>query len=603
MNPQRYVLPPRSALLMQGSIEAHESGDTDRAESGYREVTRLHPDFADAWHLLGLLHHQRGNERPALTYLQRAQTLDPDNVDFLLNFARVLRERGKLSHALKFADRAYRLQPGQARALAGRAETLLALFRGDEVVGELEQHLGNDGKEWYLWLLLGQCRDQSGDRTGALDALTRAIALAPADEPSPRMRRAECAFDAARYDQARRDFERVLDIAPETAAACYGLARLEALEGRFEECIRLSRQALAMDRSFFLPWSLIAEARAHDIDLEFLRELEDAASRAEGDDSAWPLHFARGRSWEKLGDYDRAFDAYATGNHILSLSCNYVEDNHVAHARGLIKHVDQSFLRRHAALGERLSSSDPQPIFICGMPRSGTTLLESILASHPQIAPGGEMRYVHDSLKRRIGNRNTVTGIGEWLSQAETRTLDELARGWDHALAETAGGLPHVTDKMPGNYNLLPLIHACYPDAPIIYMKRDARDNCFSCFSLFFTEGNYFSYALPSLAHYYLLHERLVSQWRTLLGSERILEVSYEELVEAPEPTIRRLLQAIDLPWDPRCLEFHKTARKVTTASVYQVRQPLYHSAIGRWRRFERHLGPLLEGLKADPPL
>ena len=603
MNSRNYVLPPQSAMLMQNAIAAHDAGDPERAEAGYRELIRLHPDFADAWHLLGLLHHQTGAASSALEHLQRAQTLDPDNVDFLLNFARVLREQNNLSHALKFAARARQLQPDQAQALAGLAEALLALSRGDEIVPELERHLGRASKDWYLWMLLGICREQGGNRVGALDALTRAIALAPAHEPSPYLRRAECAFDETRFDQARRDFEHVLDIAPQTAAAYCGLAQLEALEGRFDECVRLARHALSVDPDFFQAWSLIAETRAHDIDAEFARELEKEARRAEDNDHAWPLHFARGRSWEQLSEYDRAFDAYAKANRILASSRKYVPQVHAKHTRGLIDQVDDLYLHRHASLRERTPAGAPIPIFICGMPRSGTTLVESILASHPQVTPGGEMRYIHDTLKRLLGNRETSTGIGAWLGKVDTETLAKLAGGWDLALSEKAQDHTYVTDKMPGNYNLLPLIHVCHPQAPIIYMKRDARDICFSCFSIFFKEGNYFSYSQEALAHYYKLHEAIMDHWRKLLGTKRIVEIQYEDLVRNPEPQVRRLLEVAGLTWDPRCLEFYKTRRTVATASVYQVRQPMYDSSIGRWRHFESHLGPLLEGLEADPPL
>ena len=603
MTPRRRTLPQESATLMNRAVAAHEQGDTARAEAGYRELVRLHPEFGDAWHLLGLLHHQRGDARSALESLQRAQTLDPDNVEFLLNFARVLHEQGNLAHALGFVERANALQPDHAQALALRAEILLSLSRGDEAVPALERRLGDRGDDWYLWMLLGACREQGGNRPGAFEALARAVALAPADEPLPYLRRAESAFDGARYDQARADFEHVLDIAPQTAAALCGLAQLEALEGRFEECVRLARQALAADPDYVQAWALIAEARGRDIDAGLARELEREARRAEDKDSAWPLHYALGRSREQLGDHDRAFDAYARANRIVARHRRYVPQNNETHARGLMAHLDEAFLSRHAALAQRASSGIPAPIFICGMPRSGTTLVESVLASHPQVAAGGEMRYLQDSLKRILGNRGASTGMGEWLGHAGAEALAALAEGWDRALLEKSRQLPYVTDKMPSNFNLLPLIHVCYPHSPVIYVKRDARDTCMSCFSLYFKEGNHFSYTQEGLAHYYKLHESIVDRWRALLPAGRIIEVGYEALVRDPEPGIRRLLEAVGLPWDPRCLDFHNTRRTVTTASFYQVRQPIYGSSIGRWRHFERHLGPLLSGLEADPPL
>lgn len=595
------ALPPESAALMQRAVVAHEQGALDRAESGYKELIRRHPEFPDAWHFLGLLQHERGEAQAAVQSLHRAQTLDPDNTFFLLNFGRILREQGNLAHALEFTRRAYQLHPEQANVLTALVESLLALSRGDEIISELERHIGKEGGDWRLWHLLGQCRMQNGDHPGAMSDLTRAIELAPADEPAPWLSRAEYARRHARNEEARRDFEQVLEIAPRAAPAWYGLAELEATEGHFSECERLARRALSADPDYFPAWSLIAET-GEEMDLDFARELDAAAHRAEGNKHASPLHFARGRSWEKLGEFDRAFEAYDEANRLVSQTRRYTPQMHVTHARNMVRNVDNSFLERHAALGDRAAANKPTPIFICGMPRSGTTLMESILGCHPQIQPGGEMRHIHDRLKRITGSRE-LTQTGIWLGRATTETLMSLAQGWDQALGDAARGHAFVTDKLPGNYNLLGFIHACYPKAPIVYMKRDARDNCFSCFSIFFKEGNYFSYTQASLAHYYRLHEALVEYWRQLLGCGRIIEIHYEDLVMKPESTIRRLLESIGLPWDPRCLEFHKAARTVTTASVYQVRQPLYDSSIGRWRRFERHLGPLLAGLAADTPL
>lgn len=596
------ALPPGSIALMQRAVKAHEQADPEQAEADYLELTQRHPDFPDAWHFLGLLYHDRGDRRPALECLHRAQTLDPDNLFFLLNFGRILREQGNFTHALELMRRAYQLYPEQRPALAGLAESLLALGRGDELIPDLERRVGEEGADWGLWYMLGRCRDQGGDRIGALDALSRSTSLAPPDEPAPWLYRAECARRSNRNDLARQDFQQALAIAPNAASAYSGLAELEAAEGHFEACERLARQALAVDPNHFFAWTLIAETRANRLDAEFAQELEEAARRAGSDRNASVLHFARGKSWEKLGEYDRAFQAYDRANREASQIRRYVPQMHIEHARNLMENVNDSFLERHAALGNRPASGIPTPIFICGMPRSGTTLLETILGSHTQVRPAGEMRYIHDRLRRIVGSHR-LGQTGTWLGQADTETLMDLALGWDQALAAEARGLPFVTDKLPGNYNMLGLIHACYPRAPVIYVKRDERDNCFSCFSIFFKEGNYFSYTQESLAHYYRLHEALVEHWRDLLGSGRIIDIRYEDLVREPESTLQRLFRSIGIPWEPHCLEFHKTRRTVMTASVHQVRQPMYDTSIGRWRHFERHLGPLLEGLRADPPL
>ena len=604
MSPSRSQppLPPQSVKLMQRAVAAHGNGDLERAESAYLELTTRHPDFPDAWHFLGLLHHQRGEGDKALPPLQRAQALDPENVYFLLNFGRILRDRGSLGYALKCMERAHALQPGNASTLLELGEILLTLTRGDEIIPRLESALHEAGEDWRLWTLLGQCRDQAGDRKSALKAFDRAVSLAPGDEINPYLQRAECARRDAQLDLARRDLREALRIAPGNPPACCGMATLAALEGDFRACEQFARRALETNPEHYAAWSLLALKGDDDPGGGFARELEQAATQAGDDIRAWPLHLARGKAWEKLHEYDRAFEAYATAKDALQRLQPYKPEMHVNYTRYLTENLDGAFLERHRAVSARARGQSARPIFICGMPRSGTTLVETILASHPQVNPGGEMRYVHDYFKRTLGNMGLID-TGKWLGWCTTDTLLELAAGWDRALEAAADGRPFVTDKMPSNYLHIPLLHLCFPEAPIVYLKRDARDNCLSCFTTNFSEGHQFTHALDTLASHYRLHETVMDHWRKLLPPGRIVDVSYEALVRDPDAEIRRLLEAVGLPWDPRCLEFHKTRRTVMTASVYQVRQPMYGSSIGRWRHFERHLGPLLKGLEADPPV
>ncbi len=592
-------LPPRSVALMRRSVAAHGQGNLDRAEAGYRELTERHPGFADAWHFLGLLRHQRGDGQEALPPLRRARELDPDNLAFLLNFGRVLREQGKLEDSLACLRYAHEMHPDDPATLVGLSETLLALQRGGELIPEIRDRLAEDGGAWHLWSLLGQCLEQSGDRAEALKAFRKAVETAPADEAGPHLQLAGCATKGMQYELARHELEQALKIAPDAASACYGLADLASLEGDFARSEQLARRALELDPTYYPAWSLIGAVRERDIDRDFAEELEQAANRAGRDIQAWPLHMARGKAWERMQEYDRAFSAYDAANEALARLRPYEPEMHETYVRNLTRHLGGEFLDRHQAVSRRDRGSAPRPIFVCGMPRSGTTLVETILASHPQVQAGGEMRFLHDRLKRTLGNVGLID-TGKWLGQISTPHLVELAGDWDRALAEAAGGRPCVTDKMPSNYNLLGLIHACFPEAPIVYVGRDARDTCFSCFATSFAEGHHFSYAQTAIAHHYHLHERMLEHWREVLGPDRITVISYEDLVRDPEPRVRRLLEAVGLAWDPGCLEFHKTRRTVMTASVYQVRQPMYDSSIGRWRHFEHHLSPLLQGLDAD---
>jgi hypothetical protein len=241
------------------------------------------------------------------------------------------------------------------------------------------------------------------------------------------------------------------------------------------------------------------------------------------------------------------------------------------------------------------------PIFVLGMPRSGTTLIEQIIASHPMVHGGGELQALNEIV---LGGREVTDNVIPFpesvpaldpsaVQQIGARYVDVLRR-----LAVKAGrNAERVTDKMPSNYYFVGLIHLALPNAKIVHAVRDPVDTCISCFSKLFSAEQNHTYDLGELGRYYRRYQRLMEHWRHVLPPGRMLEVRYEEVVADLEGQVRRIISHCGLPWDDRCLSFHKTERPVRTASATQVRQPIYKSAVGRWRVYEEQLGPLLDAL------
>lgn len=583
---------------MRNAVAAHQQGHLERAEERYRSLITRYPEFPDAWHYYGLLLYQSGNTEMGLESLRRAQALKPDNPDFLVNFGRILYEVGDFVHAVICLEQARKLRPGDPNALLLLAQALVAVERGGEVLAELER-LGSGRKiDWQFQMLIGECRNQAGDRAGAITAFDKAARIAPPAETAPLLHKADAAMKAGDSLAAESGFKAALSRDAKCAGAYLGLATLATEAGDFEEAESFARKAIELNPYTYEAWTLLTARVDPSANPDFLKKLDETARGAMQDPESWPLQFARARLLEQLQDYNGAFAAYEQGNQMQSHRHPYSRKHQESYVRSLIHGLDEAFVQRHAGIGV----ADPGIVFICGMPRSGTTLVESIVAAHPLVAAGGEMRWVHDRLRQTIGMKG-ISETGQWLSQASDDTLRELARDWAGAIRETAGNTPRLTDKMPGNYHLLGLLHVCFPESPIIYVHRDPRDNGLSCFTTEFHEGHGFSNDLESIGHYYLLHQQLMKHWENVLGSERIIRVEYEALVESPETEIRRLLDAVNLPWDPACLDFHQKQRRVSTASVYQVRRPLYRSSIGRWRAYERHLEPLLLALGATPPV
>jgi len=297
------------------------------------------------------------------------------------------------------------------------------------------------------------------------------------------------------------------------------------------------------------------------------------------------LLFALGKAHDDIGDFERAAAYFRDGN---------------ATVAGFTEWSRKNFRRMVAArldakpLAERVdAAADCVPIFIVGMPRSGTTLVEQILASHPSVFGAGELR-LFDQAAGVVRDRLAGTpDFADLVRRMERDDFGAVGRFYLAALKRHAPEAARITDKMPSNFIFAGLIHLALPDAVIIHTVRDPLDTCVSCFSKQFTEAQAHTYDLAELGRYFGRYRTLMAHWRRVLPPGRILDVRYEDVVDDVEGAARRILAHCGLDWDARCLDFHRTERSVQTASAAQVRKPIYRDAIARWRRYERFLGPL----------
>jgi hypothetical protein len=248
---------------------------------------------------------------------------------------------------------------------------------------------------------------------------------------------------------------------------------------------------------------------------------------------------------------------------------------------------------------EKLGGGDPSPapIFVMGMPRSGTTLIEQILASHPQVHGAGELKTLNDVVNEVHGPDGQTIPYPEFVPVLDAGAIAKIGARYLAEIHKLTPQAPHITDKMPSNYYFAGLIHLALPNAKIIHTMRDPVDTCISCFSKLFTAEQNHTYDLVELGRYYRRYQQLMEHWRRVLPPGCILDVRYEDVVADLETQARRIITHCGLTWDDRCLSFHETERPVRTASATQVRQPIYKSAVGRWRVYKEFLGPLLAEL------
>jgi tetratricopeptide (TPR) repeat protein len=400
-----------------------------------------------------------------------------------------------------------------------------------------------------------------------------------------------------KYDLATEVMEGLLELKPNDIEALMALASVYRYRAMFDQAGDIYRRVLSIEPNRYEVFRLLVLITKYRDYNDEVRSMEAAYNATQvGSDSRKTLGFALGKVFDDLQDFDKAFGYFSDANRVARQSYQYSID---AEFRGfdIVKSVfDGNYFERYRDQG----IADARPVFVTGLPRSGTTLVEQILASHSDVFGGGETGYLHANvlkISRQIGKPFPLG-----FSDLDQSIMNEAASGYLGSLRALADGERHVTDKNLGTAVYIGLIRAMLPSAKIVCCVRDPRDQGLSLFQKDFGGAQPYCYDLQDIAKYNVLHERMMNYWRNLLPG-RIYTISYEKLISDPENQIRMLLSFCDLEFDKACLAFNKTDRKIDTASSAQVRQPLHSGSIGRWRNYQSHLQPLIAELEAGSRL
>lgn len=555
----------RAIALQPDSPQAHNNlantsrrlGRMDRAEQHYHQALALNPAYAEAHSNLAFLRSTQGRYEEAAASAQRAIELSPRLVDAYLNLAEVESSRHRHDAALRVLDMLAAFAPQHPAALVARAKALRQLERLDEALAFVRQAVTLAPKSAEAHNTLATVLQSLGQTDEALAHFEQAALLPGAVAEEALVGRATLLMEAGRRDDALAAFDRVLGAFP---------GSVQALAGRADA------------RTF----------RAGDADIAALEACVAKGERRSLTDRI-SAHFALGKAYLDIQDPERAFHHLDTGNrqkrstftYDAAATCQWME--RVAEA------FTPELYPRLPAAGE----PSALPVFILGMPRSGTTLIEQIVSSHPQVTGAGELSAL----------RLVVEGSGLFPARVPGMTGDEaahLGREYLSRVTPLAGGRARLVDKMPGNFLYAGLIPLMLPGARIIHARRDPVDTCLSCYTKLFSGEQRFTYDQTELGTFYRHYERLMAHWREVLPPECLIEVDYEAVVDNLEDEARRLVDFMGLPWDDACLNFHDNRRVVRTASVNQVRQPIYKTSKGRWQAYAGYLGPLLAALGID---
>lgn len=525
----------------------------EEALTSYQRALSIAPDFAEAHNNLADLQLELGRDKEAAASCRRALALKADFADAHENLAKASARMGQLDEALASCRQALALKPGSAEAHFN----LACLLRG---IGRLD-----DAVAGYRHALLIK-----PEFVAAHTELATALRL------QRRTAESEASCRAA------------LAIAPDCVAALGVLAELRADDGRFTEAEEFYRQAMAIDPDSPEVWAGLARLRRMTADDEWwLSEARRISSRGLPAHEEMPLRYAMGKYFDDVADYDNAFINFKRAN---QLARKLGPGHDRAQVSATIDRIIRSHGKEWLGRERQMPTASARPVFIVGMLRSGTTLAEQILASHPQVFGAGELSFWGPISAPAIAGPAALR-TGE--ITISDRTLAGMGSAYLELLRQHAAEAARVVDKLPTNFLFLGLIHAALPNARIIHMRRHPIDTCLSIFFQRFEAANTYANDLSDLADYYRGYRRLMQHWRTVLPANTLLEVPYEGLVQDLASWIPRMLDFIGLPWHPACVDFHRTARTVVTASKWQVRQEINTGSIGRWRHYEKFLGPL----------
>jgi tetratricopeptide (TPR) repeat protein len=490
-------------------------------------------------------------------------------------------KQGAFVEAIAFYEESIAIRPNHANSQNNLGSALSKVGRYQEAEHYFRQAIDIDPNNIDALSNLGTIQLWMGQISEAEMLLRRALKLKPTHVDA-RNNLGEALVFLGRSRDARTRFQKVLKASPRHADAMFGMGQVARMEGRFEEAEATFIRALQFKPKMARAVAAIPSVRKMTLsDSAWVKNAEEIAASGIPPLEEADVRFAIGKYWDDVQDFARAFESYKRANEIQKrVAINYDRKARTS----FVDDLAGAYTRKTFSSAEGFSDST-KPIFVVGMMRSGTSLVEQIIASHPSATGAGELGYWSDVMRQ---NENVIR---QGLLDKSTRK--NLAEGYLRTLEEHSDGAMHVVDKAPINSDYLGVIHSVFPNARIIYMRRDPIDTCLSCYFQHFSPAHNFAMSLSDLAHYYREHTRLVAHWRAVLPPESMMDVPYEELVADQEKWTRKILEFLGLTWDARCLNFHETKRQVATASYWQVRQKIFRSSVGRWRNYEKFVEPL----------
>ena len=581
----------RAIALKPDYAEAHnnlgsalrDSKRPDHAVASYRQAISIKPDFAMAHMNLGDTLLALGRLDEAAWSYRRVLHFRPDSVEAHNNLGNALRDSGRLEEAAASYRCAVAIRPDYAKLHNNLGNALLDLGRIEEAVASYSRALELEPDFAKAHSNLGSAFRELAKLDEAEASYRRALAIR-ADSSEILTNLGVVQRLQGRADEAEASLRRALSIDPGAAPTITSLAELYADRGQFAEAENLYKKAYAGHPESAQAWAGLAALRKMTSDdSAWIKEAQRIAQRPLRPRDEAHLRYAMGKFFDDVQDYEQAFVSYRRANEIAKAYSPPHDRQHLARTFEFTTRLyDREWLDR----AKVTSNCSSRPIFIVGMPRSGTSLAEQILASHPAVFGAGELSF-WKTASLQVGSAALESGF-------DGSVLAKLADEYLQLLTGLSLDASRVVDKMPANFAHLGMIHAALPNARFIHMRRNPIDTCLSIYFQNFHVAHSYANDLEDLAHYHHEYQLLMQHWRSILPPSAILEVPYEALVADQETWSRKMLDFVGLPWDPACIDFHQTNRRVSTFSKWQVRQKISKTSVERWRNYAPFVGPLM---------
>ncbi|MDP3560759.1 MAG: sulfotransferase [Legionellaceae bacterium] len=533
---------------------------TKQAVEFYQAAIAASPQFVDPLNNLGALLLQQHEFKQAAKYLRQAIMLAPAFADAQCNMGLTLLGLEQYDNALLHFDKTLQLKPDYAEAYYGIATIYLHQHYFIESEQAIHKAIAINAHQVEFYQLLAKIYQEQGDYRQALIYLDQALHIdstssAHLSKGNVLMEMGEITKAEAHFLKSAADPNRDTQI-----LAHYSLVQLRK--------IKPDNPSL----------NELASIVNHQIQTVSPNKLEYA-------------YFALGKCHDDIGEWAKAFEYFSLGCQLKRTRITY----HIAEQIEFTHALIRCFTPQTIDYLQAFANSSALPIFIVGMPRSGTTLVEQVLSSHSHVHGAGELTHLNNLIQQPIQHHQNTIYYPESVLQLSSQLCHAITENYLSHLQRFSPHAIRITDKMPHNFIAIGLIHALFPNAKIIHVERNPIDTCLSCYTKLFNQGQLYSYDLTELGQYYQCYERIMDHWRHILPSNAWLDIKYETMVSHFDQEAKRLVDFCDLPWEPDCLNFYQSERQVRTASFAQVRQPVYTSSVGRWRLYERELAPLIQ--------